>query len=190
MENIFSHHGKKEDIINASIKLFAEKGYDAVSVRDISKEAGVTEAALYKHFKGKEDMSLSIFKEIIREYYSRIISIKELNLPAIEKLCRIVALTFDLYEAHPSEIRFALITQHRFWDSLTDELKPHLLIRSIIEEGMDTGEIPREEVYLLITVYSGLMLEPLAQYPYFYDALPPLQELKVRIMSKVRKLLG
>ena len=190
MENIFSHHGKKEDIINASIKLFAEKGYDAVSVRDISKAAGVTEAALYKHFKGKEDMFLFIFKEIIHEYCRRIISIKELNLPSVEKLCSIVALTFDLYEAHPSEIRFALITQHKFWNSLPDELKPHLLIRSILEEGMDSGEIPKEEVYLLITVYTGLLLEPLAQYPYFYDVLPPLQELKVCIMEKVRKLLS
>ncbi|ACV64531.1 transcriptional regulator, TetR family [Desulfofarcimen acetoxidans DSM 771] len=189
MEHIYSHHGKKEDIINASIKLFAEKGYDAVSVRDISKAAGVTEAALYKHFKGKEDMFLTIFKEIIREYCRRIFEIKQSDTGAIEKLCRIVAITFDLYEAHPSEIRFALITQHKFWEVLPNDFKPHLLIKAILEEGMDSGEIPREEVYLLITVYSGLLLEPLAQYPYFYDVLPPLQELKVRIMSKVRKLL-
>ena len=190
MEHIFSHHGKKEDIINASIKLFAEKGYDAVSVRDISKEAGVTEAALYKHFKGKEDMFLSIFKEIIREYCRRIIIIKEMDLAAVEKLCRIVALTFDLYEAHPSEMRFALITQHKFWESLPDDLKPHLLFRSILEEGMTAGEIQEEEVYILITVYTGLLLEPLAQYPYFFDVLPPLPELKLRIMAKVRKLLS
>lgn len=190
MEHIFSNHGKKGDILKASIELFAARGYDAVSVRDISKAAGVTEAALYKHFKGKEDMSLYIFREIIRDYCHRIINIKNQDLPAIEKLCKIVGMTFDLYEAHPAEMRFALLSQYKFWDSLRENDKPHLLIRSILEEGMDAGEIPREEVYLLITVYTGLLLEPLAQYPYFYDVLPTFPELKQRIMSKVRKLLS
>lgn len=190
MEHIFSNHGKKGDILKASVELFAARGYDAVSVRDIAKAAGVTEAALYKHFKGKEDMSLYIFREIIRDYCHRIMNIKNQDLPAIEKLCKIVGMTFDLYEVHPAEMRFALLSQYKFWDRLTETDKPHLLIRSILEEGMDTGEIPREEVYLLITVYTGLLLEPLAQYPYFYDVLPTFPELKQRIMAKVRKLLG
>lgn len=190
MEHIFSHQGKKGDILKASIELYAARGYDAVSVRDIAKVAGVTEAALYKHFKGKEEMSLYIFRVIIQEYCQRIMKIKKQDIPAVEKLCQIVGMTFDLYEVHPAEIRFALLSQYKFWDSLTDEIKPHLLIRSILEEGMDTGEIPREEVYLLITVYTGLLLEPLAQYPYFSDVLPAFPELKQRIMAKVRKLLS
>ncbi|KJS16946.1 MAG: TetR family transcriptional regulator [Peptococcaceae bacterium BRH_c4b] len=190
MEHIFSYHGKKEDILKASIELFAARGYDAVSVRDIARAAGVTESALYKHFKGKEDMSLYIFKEIIQEYCRRIINIKNQDLPAIEKLCKIVGMTFDLYEAHPAKIRFALLSQHKFWDTLTDDIRPHLLLKSILEEGMDSGEIPREEAYLLITVYTGLLLEPLTQYPYFYDVLPAFSELKQRIMAKVRKLLS
>ena len=189
MDHLFSQHGKKGDIIKASIELFAARGYDAVSVRDISRAAGVTEAALYKHFKGKEDMSLYIFREIIRDYCRRIHQIMNQDLPAVEKLCLTVGLTFDLYEARPAEIRFALLSQYKFWDSLPDDLKPHFLIRAMLEEAMEKGEIPREEVYLLITVYTGLMLEPLAQYPYFHDALPPLPELKQRIMTKVRKLL-
>lgn len=189
MEHLFSHHGKKGDIIRASIELFAARGYDAVSVRDIARAAGVTEAALYKHFKGKEDMSLYIFREIIRDYCQRIKKIMDQDLPAVEKLCRITGLTFDLYETHPAEIRFALLSQYKFWESLPDDLKPHFLIKAILLEGMQTGEIPQEEVYLLITVYTGLMLEPLAQYPYFHDALPPMPEYKRRIMAKVRKLL-
>ncbi len=190
MEHIFSHQGKRGDILKASIELFAARGYDAVSVRDIAKLAGVTEAALYKHFKGKEEMSLYIFREIIRDYCQRIDHIKNQDIPSLDKLCELVGLTFDLYEVHPAEIRFALLSQYKFWDSLSEEIKPHLLIKSILLEGMESGEIPQEEVYLLITVYTGLLLEPLAQYPYFYDELPPLPELKERIIAKVRKLLS
>ncbi len=190
MDHIFSQHGKRGDIIKASIELFAARGYDAVSVRDIAKTAKVTEAALYKHFNGKEDMSLYIFREIISDYCQRINKIQAQELSAVEKLCRIVALTYDLYQAHPSEIRYALLSQYKFWDSLPNELKPHLLIRTILEDGMQAGEIPQEEVYLLITVYTGLLLEPLIQYPFFHEVLPEFPVLKERIISKVRKLLS
>ncbi|AEG62004.1 TetR/AcrR family transcriptional regulator [Desulforamulus ruminis] len=189
MEALFSHQGKKGELLKASIQLFAARGYDAVSVRDIAKAAGVTEAALYKHFNGKEDMSLYIFGEIIRDYCHRMQQIMALEISAVEKLCRIVSMTYDLYQEHPSEIRFALLSQYKFWDHLPENRKPHLLIKTILEEGMASGQIPREEVYFLITLYTGLLLEPLAQYPYFREVLPELPELKQRIMAKVWKLL-
>lgn len=189
MEHIFSYQGKKGDILKASVELFADRGYDGVSVRDIAKLAGVTEAALYKHFKGKEEMSLYLFKEIMREYCRRIQKIMLQEISAVEKLCAVVDITFDLYEAHPAVIRFTLLSQHNFWLKVTDELRPHLLFKAILEEGIKNGEIAEEEVYLLITVYTGVLLEPLAQYRYFYDVLPPINELKKRIMEKVRKLL-
>ena len=68
MFELLKHNGKKGDILKASLDLFATKGYDAVSVRGISKAADVSEAALYKHFEGKEDMALYIFNGIISEY--------------------------------------------------------------------------------------------------------------------------
>ncbi|RYD05953.1 hypothetical protein N752_06825 [Desulforamulus aquiferis] len=160
MKHIFSHQGKKGDILKASIDLFADRGYDAVSVRDIAKAAGVTEAALYKHFNGKEAMSLYIFKEIIKDYCLRISNISKEDLSSVDKLCKIVAITYDLYQAHPSEIRFALLSHYKFWDRLSDDIRPHLLIKSIIEDGINKGEIPREESYFLLSLYSGLMLEP------------------------------
>ncbi|HEX3031613.1 MAG TPA: helix-turn-helix domain-containing protein [Bacillota bacterium] len=190
MERIFNHQGKKADILRASIRLFAEGGYDSVSVRDIAKAAGVTQAALYKHFAGKEQMSLYLFQEIVGVYCSGIRQIMEQRADALGKLQQVVALTFDLYQAHPEEIRFALLSQHRFWDLVTDDLRPHLLIKSILEQGMEAELIPRDEVYLLITVFTGLLQEPLAQYPYFADVLPELPVLKERIMAKVPKLLG
>lgn len=190
MQQLFDDFGKRGAILKASLTLFAAEGYDAVSVRDIAKAAGVSEAALYKHFKGKEDMALYIFKAILDDYTERLKTIDCNIAGAINKLCRIVEITYDLYREYPAEIRFALLSQYSFWDMVEEKIKPHFVMRKILEEGMKAGEIPRQEVYLWITVYTGIMLQPLNQYPYFYDVLPEYDELKKRIVALVQKLFS
>ena len=55
----------KEKILEVSLALFAQKGFDGVSVREIAKEVGVRESALYKHYKNKEDILDKIIEEMI-----------------------------------------------------------------------------------------------------------------------------
>lgn len=54
----------KERILRTSLRLFAKRGYDAVSVSDIAGELGVTKGALYRHFKNKRDILDSIIKRM------------------------------------------------------------------------------------------------------------------------------
>lgn len=53
----------KQIILQESLLLFARKGYDGVSVREIAKAVGVRESALYKHFKNKEDILVQVIEE-------------------------------------------------------------------------------------------------------------------------------
>lgn len=50
----------KEKISEAAKKLFAERGYDAVTTRDIAKEAGVALSALAYYFKAKENILIHL----------------------------------------------------------------------------------------------------------------------------------
>ena len=54
----------KEKILRTALRLFSKRGYDSVSVRDIAGELGVTQAALYKHYKSKQDIFESILKRM------------------------------------------------------------------------------------------------------------------------------
>jgi len=45
----------KETILFESLKLFADKGYDGVTVRDIAAEVGIKQSSLYKHYKKKKN---------------------------------------------------------------------------------------------------------------------------------------
>ena len=50
----------KERILSTALRLFAEKGYEAVSVSDIAAALGVTKGALYRHYRNKRAVFDSI----------------------------------------------------------------------------------------------------------------------------------
>lgn len=51
----------KEKILQTALQLFARRGFNAVSVRDISDKLGISPAALYRHYKNKQDIFEHIF---------------------------------------------------------------------------------------------------------------------------------
>lgn len=55
---------RRDSIVEAAARLFMARGYAATSVREIAREVGVTEAALYYHFDGKRDL----LREVIRTH--------------------------------------------------------------------------------------------------------------------------
>ena len=56
----------KENILIAALHLFAQNGYEAVSVSDIAGVLGITKSALYKHYKNKRDIFDSIVARMER----------------------------------------------------------------------------------------------------------------------------
>lgn len=57
----------KERILNVSLSLFSEKGYSAVSIRDICKEVEIKESSIYYHFKNKH----AIFEELLSRFQNK-----------------------------------------------------------------------------------------------------------------------
>jgi AcrR family transcriptional regulator len=65
--------GTREKIQAVAIELFAEQGYDKTSLREIAERLEVTKAALYYHFRTKDDIVASLFED----YFARIDQIVE-----------------------------------------------------------------------------------------------------------------
>src|ERR1700751_4373166 len=67
-----AHAGRRGDtrarIQQVALELFAEQGYERTSLREIAERLGVTKAALYYHFKSKED----IVRSFIEDYFCRL----------------------------------------------------------------------------------------------------------------------
>lgn len=60
---------RKNMILESATRLFAERGYDATPVAEIARAAGVSEGAIFRHFKTKEDLLLEAFR-LIRERFT------------------------------------------------------------------------------------------------------------------------
>ena len=58
----------KTIILEKALELFSTKGYDATTVREIAHAVGITQSSLYKHYKSKEDIFVSIFNEMRNRY--------------------------------------------------------------------------------------------------------------------------
>jgi AcrR family transcriptional regulator len=50
-------------ILDASLRLFSERGFARTTVRDIARAAGITDAAIYYHFASKRDLLVALFEE-------------------------------------------------------------------------------------------------------------------------------
>lgn len=79
---LFDYTPRQIEIITCSAKLFQKKGYLATSIRDISETLSMTSAALYYHFKNKEEILLAIMKIALKNLYNDVSQAIEKEDPA------------------------------------------------------------------------------------------------------------
>ena len=58
----------KQKILLESLRLFSQRGYDAVGVEQIAAAVGIKAPSLYKHYSSKQDIFDAIFEETARRY--------------------------------------------------------------------------------------------------------------------------
>jgi len=92
---------REEQIILSAIEIIDELGIDGLSIRELAKKENVTEGALYRHFKSKNEIII----EVIR-YYARF-DINIMNTIKINKLDAKASILFlinslsEYYENYP-----------------------------------------------------------------------------------------
>ncbi len=140
----------KNKILEVSLELFAKKGFDGVSVREIAKEVGVRESALYKHFKNKED----ILDKIVEEMISSIRKVYELQrVPETvtmrvaegyrnvseEQLCEMSWNIFEMFTEEPKLSNFRkLLMQEQFHNKAFAECYNRFFLEGVINSQAKT----------------------------------------------------
>lgn len=136
----------RERIINSAKKLFAEQGYQKTTVVDISKRAGLSEAALYEYFPGKEALLLMIpdlwVSELVRDLDEQLFGVKG----AVNKLRKYLWWYMRRVEQSPLDAKIVYLllkTNANFLNtSVYSNVKNfYACLVDIFEEGRKTGEM-------------------------------------------------
>jgi|tagenome__1003787_1003787.scaffolds.fasta_scaffold20881343_2 AcrR family transcriptional regulator len=69
--------GTRERIQAVALELFAEHGYEKTSLREIAERLDVTKAALYYHFRTKEEIAVSLFDTLLADMDAMIVWLRE-----------------------------------------------------------------------------------------------------------------
>ena len=98
MKNRYDSERTVQDIINVSIKLFSEKGYEKTSIQDIVNGLdGLTRGAIYHHFNSKDDILVAVIHEIVMnsDYFNQFLNVE--GKTAKEQLQALVIKAFSNY---------------------------------------------------------------------------------------------
>jgi len=119
---------KKEEILTVSARLFAQKGYAAVSMRELASETNMTPAALYHHYADKEALYYAVLLHVFTDKASAITELTRGKEPSEAKLKNLILWLIKLFSR--DEI-FALLLHRELLDGNSARIK--LLTREVIE---------------------------------------------------------
>ncbi|WP_424356134.1 TetR/AcrR family transcriptional regulator [Methanobacterium sp. MBAC-LM] len=80
----------KERIFESAIDLFAQKGFDATSMREIAEAVGIKKASLYSHYKSKNEIMDNVF-----EYFKK--ELMKMRPPEAKNLDKIDKITPEIF---------------------------------------------------------------------------------------------
>jgi AcrR family transcriptional regulator len=146
---------RKTEIVNVSARLFKEKGYSAVTMRDIAQAMDIKAASLYNHITSKQEILVLIIIEIAEEFTTIMNEVVLSKENAISKIERIIQLHIDITLRDPD----ALACLNNDWMHLADTELQYFVkmrddyeqnFRAIVQKGMDEGEIKNLNIEVII----------------------------------------
>ena len=75
----------RDKIMDVALHMFSERGYEAVSIRDICGEVGIKESTLYYHFKNKKDILDSLIEKFREHIDSLLVHVDEITAEPDQK---------------------------------------------------------------------------------------------------------
>ncbi|RNB85098.1 TetR/AcrR family transcriptional regulator [Brevibacillus fluminis] len=157
-------HMTKDKIKHEAMCLFAQNGYNGTALAEIAKQVGIKTPSIFAHFKGKEDLFLSVFADLSWQEVSHVEQIIENIEEATveEKLSLIFHETCRFYLQNEVRAEFLKRTMLFPPDFLQDKIRERFItseeslsqiLREIFVAGIEAGVVRKEKTESLIAAY-------------------------------------
>jgi len=149
---------KRPVIIRVATTLFAKRGVDATSMREIAEAAGVREAAIYRYFAGKEELSRDIFVSWYGWYSRQLLAIVRGPGDTKDKVRGAARLELSAAEEHTEAFTYFCENEARFLRALPAEVpRARDVFIELITEGQKRCEVKSGDAGLLADMLSGAL---------------------------------
>ncbi|MGD0229516.1 MAG: TetR/AcrR family transcriptional regulator [Syntrophorhabdales bacterium] len=164
-----STHIRKEEIVQAAFKVLGKGGAKALTIAAIAKTAGMSEANIYRHFGGKDDICYALADFIGAAVMGKAATIAAGSRSPLEKLETIFFSHMALIEEHPGMPRLIFSEDIRLGNKKLGE-KISLRLRGYVETlsgiiaaGVDEGDFhqglsPRETALTFLGLIQSTAL--------------------------------
>jgi AcrR family transcriptional regulator len=105
---------RREHLVRLAAELFAEKGFQATTVRNIADEAGILSGSLYHHFDSKESIVDEILSDFFRDIMAAYRAVLDEGRSPRDTLAGLVRIAFGTLEPH----RAAITVMQNDWNYL------------------------------------------------------------------------
>lgn len=170
---------KRKRILAAAVRTFGTRGYHEARIAEIAAQAGVAEGTVYLYFQNKEDLLGVVFDETMDEVLAEGRQIVRADLPAAERLARMVELHVgflggdrDLASVFQIELRRSARLVERF--SRSKLVEYFRMLDHVLRQGIEKGELRKDlDPRLAVRILFGAADEILSEWLLSGESRPP-----------------
>jgi AcrR family transcriptional regulator len=179
---------KRDAICDAALELFAKKGIEATTTREIAERADAAEGTLYRHFDGKDDLARWLHRRCANQLREMLVGAVGDAMTAEERLEALVRGVFDFFAARPTACTYLLSTRPPEGDG-EPAPSPTRHFTDALEQGVGEGAFDVTSTPLV----AGWILAMVQRTVLFLktETLPMEREAAIdRTVSAVFRLVG
>ncbi|AMM94825.1 TetR/AcrR family transcriptional regulator [Peribacillus simplex] len=167
---------KSDEIKKAALKYFTIHGYEGTSLSQIAEDVGIRKQSIYSHFKGKDDLFLSVLKdakEMELSFYKEYFNMMRKSDPEktlygfLEEMIKM----FQEVESLKFWLRMGFFPPTHLYNEIqkeTDDLlvQQEALMEEIFQTWTSEGALSTGDARTLTLAYSGIIVAIMVELVY------------------------
>jgi AcrR family transcriptional regulator len=165
---------RPQEILEAALRVFAERGYRTTRLEDVGEAAGVTKGTIYHYFANKEELLLRAIEHYHERAFGQVSGmLRNAGGSAADRIRQLVRSWFGAVSAERLSVRTLLLQgvaheapeAYRRWLA-TGPTASTRLVASFIEEGQASGEFDKtvDATVVARVLCAGLLLQSVWQH--------------------------
>jgi len=153
---------RKEQILKISTEVFYREGYEKASLQEIAKKAGITKAAIYHHFKNKEEILFNLVITISDRLISELKEIVDRKNDSVEQLKEMLTTQISYFEPDKEKVKI-LVEDRRFlgkkYENIIKDKQREIfeIYKGKLEEIANTGRLKDVDIITANFSLFGIM---------------------------------